>query len=515
MLTKMLMMMGFYGGKPFELLMMPNNPLKYYEYKLALEADQQVMKKGLPSHQTGPKWLDYGFLWDQVSEADQAEFTRKSFIATSHLQAEAPERSAGVVMKDPRFCVLAEQWLKTAEKKVCVVVYRAPFEVARRMFDVYNKTKKLTLRQWVAVWEEFMLGVYHGCKDHPTVYVDFDDLTHDPHATLQTLARELAEVATINPDSLIPVTQAALDEVLGESFVAKHSSTLKHLRDIRDHEDYPASTLAMWRFLQSRGKDTEALHRFYASKEDLWEMDPEALHRYISKEDLSEAASRSQESVTTPEMGKKKTVVKPHAWDDMTIAAQTVFNPRQVPVLDSSQWTPSSTQAYVTMVSGNDRGYLSGAIVLAQSLLSFDKSRDLLALLTVEVTDEEIPRILTLAGWKVVRVPKLPEAWFDHSPECMAFTFTPSQRLRWGRMFSKLNIFGLTHYTQVVYADTDTLVLKSLEPYFGLSNEFYAERSPSHQGINAGILVLKPSRQVRVFPFIFRTSTGYFVLFTN
>lgn len=49
-------------------------------------------------------------------------------------------------------------------------------------------------------------------------------------------------------------------------------------------------------------------------------------------------------------------------------------------------------------------------------------------------------------------------------------------------------------YERIVYLDTDTLVLRSIEHYFHLPLPFYGERSPSHPGINAGILVIRPSQ---------------------
>jgi hypothetical protein len=93
----------------------------------------------------------------------------------------------------------------------------------------------------------------------------------------------------------------------------------------------------------------------------------------------------------------------------------------------------------------------------------------------------------------VFPVEKLEEPWYNHHPKCKHFT--ASQVVRWGRMFSKLGMYALP-YKRVVYLDTDTVVLRPLDVWFALPGEFYAERSPSHRGINAGIMVVRPSGAV-------------------
>ena len=60
-------------------------------------------------------------------------------------------------------------------------------------------------------------------------------------------------------------------------------------------------------------------------------------------------------------------------------------------------------------------------------------------------------------------------------------------------MFSKLNLWSLD-VDKAVYVDANTVVLQSLEDYFEYPGPFYGERSPSHKGINAGILVVEPKK---------------------
>jgi len=150
-------------------------------------------------------------------------------------------------------------------------------------------------------------------------------------------------------------------------------------------------------------------------------------------------------------------------------------------------------EAYVTIVTGNNKGFVAGAIALARSIRKFDQKRDLVAMTSIEVSDLSIKKAMNLAGWKTVEVSKLEEPWYQTHPKCRSFT--ASQAVRWGRMFSKLQVYSLP-YDRVVYLDTDTLLLRDIDSYFSLPGDFYAERSPSHDGINAGIMVIKPSKDV-------------------
>ena len=64
-------------------------------------------------------------------------------------------------------------------------------------------------------------------------------------------------------------------------------------------------------------------------------------------------------------------------------------------------------------------------------------------------------------------------------------------------MFSNLSVLALTEFRKIISLDTDTILLRPLNHWFDSLNmkAFYAERSPSHKRINAGILALTPSEQ--------------------
>jgi hypothetical protein len=74
--------------------------------------------------------------------------------------------------------------------------------------------------------------------------------------------------------------------------------------------------------------------------------------------------------------------------------------PRAAAGLQNS-FRPTSEEAYATIITGNDRAFVAGALVLAHSIRMHDGSRDLVAMMSVEADDADITRALELVGWKV------------------------------------------------------------------------------------------------------------------
>ncbi|PRW56905.1 phosphoglucomutase PGM3 isoform B [Chlorella sorokiniana] len=126
----------------------------------------------------------------------------------------------------------------------------------------------------------------------------------------------------------------------------------------------------------------------------------------------------------------------------------------------------AARQAYATLLYGDD--FLLGVRVLGQSLRETDTDRNLVVLVTEDVSDSSVMTLM-LDGWK-----KFPK--------------------RFAGVYTKLLIFNLTQYERVVYLDADTIAVRNMDELFlcdGLCGVLrHSER------INTGVMALTPSTEL-------------------
>jgi len=69
---------------------------------------------------------------------------------------------------------------------------------------------------------------------------------------------------------------------------------------------------------------------------------------------------------------------------------------------------------------------------------------------------------------------------------------------RWREAFTKLLVFNMTKFSKIVYYDSDFLLMKNVDDLFEKTEgfEFSAVRDMSSPQFNAGMFVLKPSRDL-------------------
>ena len=394
----------------------------------------------------GPWWYGYGFNWDRLSEIDLEVFRKAVTRIVDKMRKQAEGRSW--LIKDPRLCLLAEEYLKPLKNPVCVVVWRDVLQLSQRLLSYNTVSTRLSLSEIAEVWKHYTRESVRACNaaGAPIIYVAYEDFVTRPLQVADRLSKEFGELG-LKPVSRDP----ELLSIFNDQFVEKH----------------------------------------------------------VKKKNLSQSNLNL--------LNRLKHLVGSDAWQIQAHVASQGRLEVAPSVLSDSSWTWSLQQekavigkeAYFTMVTSDSPGYVAGAEVLGASIRSFDSKRDLVAMLTKEVKSPETKRKLNnsclcgpasklgclgrlrLAGWRVVRVDKLEEPWYNVHQKCKRFT--QAQVVRWGRMYSKLNLWA-SKYKKVVYLDSDTLVLRNIEDYFKLPLPFYGERSPSHKGINAGILVVEPSK---------------------
>ncbi|KAK3253981.1 hypothetical protein CYMTET_36790 [Cymbomonas tetramitiformis] len=151
-----------------------------------------------------------------------------------------------------------------------------------------------------------------------------------------------------------------------------------------------------------------------------------------------------------------------------------------------------STEAYLTFITGNQKGYIAGVLVLAKSLQQTGTKRKLVVMHLDDVPQVEL-QLLQSFGIQTVEVPAVP------NPNCHGTIGRPCERGR--DNYSKLAAFGLTQFTSLVYMDADMVVRRNIDELF-CQKTFSSARIASCEGksvtscskLNSGILVLQPNQ---------------------
>jgi hypothetical protein len=153
-------------------------------------------------------------------------------------------------------------------------------------------------------------------------------------------------------------------------------------------------------------------------------------------------------------------------------------------------------QAFVTLITRDRDIYLLGALVLARSIQLVDGLRDrvLLALVSCELEARSLD-LLQAMGYRLVKVERVAELFLHR---CTDERIHREDRIeRWSGMFSKLRLWELTGFEQVLYLDLDTILLnkRAVDAIFALETDLAAERGRlgRHSGWNAGVILLRPS----------------------
>ncbi len=154
-------------------------------------------------------------------------------------------------------------------------------------------------------------------------------------------------------------------------------------------------------------------------------------------------------------------------------------------VTGMSSTAPSSRscnrRAVATMISTDN--YVTGALVLLWGIVNYGRvgSSSLICIVTESVS---VParKVLEDAGWEVVLVSTIESDSSDIVEE------------KWRQQFTKLHLFSLTNYSQILYLDSDTIVQGSLENAWLCSAPLCGAPDVFHPVFfNCGVLVLVPN----------------------
>ena len=159
--SNLTMMMGAYGGETDELLLHPDNPLKFWERRDVVALDEHRLVAGIDeavaSRYEVPEWVAYGF--------DGAKALEKGSVKVSD-NAEAKaivnklNDKAPWVTKDPRMCLVADEWMELLAAPACIIVHREPLSVANSMM-IYSHN--VSLAEWASVYEAYYSAAMRAC----------------------------------------------------------------------------------------------------------------------------------------------------------------------------------------------------------------------------------------------------------------------------------------------------------------------------------------------------------------
>jgi hypothetical protein len=428
--AKALNEMGLYVGKHDDLLLDADNPLKFWERRDVVAANQERLEKGrvksLALSASMPPFVGLGFEPAQGTPLN-ASGAAKQIVA--ELNAHRPW-----AIKDPRLSLVASEWLPLLEKDaVCVLTVRHPLDFANTMMAY---SRDATLSDWVGVWIRYMGSSLKACQAQPVALVPHAMLVREPEKALEALHVRLLKIGVKLP----PLDAKALAAKLG-------------LRSAPPEPTYMADEMAA--------------------------AGPAALHLFEQLLGLWKDPTRP-----LPQVG-------PSPWNAMRTAP-----PARAPRLSGAR------EAYISLLTGPDEGYLAGALALGSSIRAFDGAREMVMMAT-----QHVPRkwhdTLREVGWTVRPTERLPEFWWGKDARCRSWL--PDQQQRWGHMSTKLRVWQLEQYSKVLYLDADTVLTGNPSALFDMPG-FSAERGVSHNGFNAGVMLAQPS--VRTFAELMKTAQG-------
>merc|ERR1719424_1682661 len=180
--------MGAHGGEKDELLLHPDNPLKYWERRDVVALDEARLAAGLneavSQRYDMPSWVAYGFDAEKAAAPVHGSAEAKAIV--SKLNEKRPW-----VTKDPRMSLVASEWMQLLDAPACIIMHREPLSVANSMM-IYSHN--VSLAEWISVYENYYASTMRACKGVPTVVVQHEEFAKAPYAALQKLHAELEKL---------------------------------------------------------------------------------------------------------------------------------------------------------------------------------------------------------------------------------------------------------------------------------------------------------------------------------
>jgi len=467
-LSRILIMMGFWGGEIDDFLIKASDPRKFWERRDVVQAEQWLINQVVPAKDhEGPRWTGYGYDSSRITELHATKFGIEVKKIIDKLNEHRPWFT-----KDPRMCLMFDRWKEHLDAPACLVVYRHPVVLAKRSMVRFEG---LRLNQWIQLWENYTLAALESCRDVPTTLISQSQLEDDAFLTLKSFYYELGrlgfDISNSSLPNLPPLSKAPLSKFLTEN----ETSLTKYLY-------LPTGSLPRLRL-----PPNEEISGF------LFPPDTEKFppRPPISEKELRLLTNRQFEMYQNFEnYFQKYPTLNVSPYD----LAATLLPER-----------PRQKEAYAVLVTSSDSSYAVGAAVIGEALFRIDQNRDRIALVLSSLP-QNIRSLLEFSHFKVQEIEQIPEYYMKFNPVCREnqAEMDASRRQRWGKMFNKLRIWELDQYDRVLYLDCDALPHDSIASLFNIRDvPLIAEPGSAHSGFNAGFLLIEPSK--RIFDEMMRT----------
>jgi alpha-N-acetylglucosamine transferase len=155
-------------------------------------------------------------------------------------------------------------------------------------------------------------------------------------------------------------------------------------------------------------------------------------------------------------------------------------------------------RAFVTLLYGEE--FLNATLVLLYSLRRSGTTVEILVMVAGPLSQRSQHQLTDVLGATLVFVEPIPNPWARSQPA----------RASLALQFTKLRLWQLASYQNLIYLDSDMVVLRNIDSLFDLAhnisnaagnalaavNEFTVDGHPFADSFNAGLLVMRPSGSI-------------------
>lgn len=228
-LTRLINLMGFELNE--QTLMPPvkdNNETGFWEHAKIANLNEKIL------NHFNQSWFSINKIpeiWKEDQQLQQFRDEARQILENDFSQF------SHWALKDPRLCKVLPFWASLLKEMHCdvyaVCSLRNPIEVALSL----KKRDKLSELRGYLLWMEYNLAAEKNTREFPRVYVNYEDILHNPIATLQYIENKLGISFPNKPE-----TQAAKVQEFLKEELRHHCAGHQDIEKISNYFPYLAET---------------------------------------------------------------------------------------------------------------------------------------------------------------------------------------------------------------------------------------------------------------------------------
>lgn len=173
------------------------NPTGYWEHRAVHDFNEETLQT------LGASWFETASLdLSQLGQDTTAQHRERASDIVRSL-----EKGSSIVIKDPRLATLYPLWRAVLDRPVCVLIWRAPFAVARSL----KVRDEMPLHLGLALWEQYNRSMLSASAGVPRILVSYEDLVTDPVAFARSLHSQLTALGATD---LVALTAEQIEETV-------------------------------------------------------------------------------------------------------------------------------------------------------------------------------------------------------------------------------------------------------------------------------------------------------------